>query len=85
VAVIFFSTLLMIVYFWRVIEIMYIKTPKEAAISVAPVLNELPLSMLIPCLLLGIISFAIGIAWISGTFSPLLNAVNTSLGLEGAL
>jgi multicomponent Na+:H+ antiporter subunit D len=84
VAVIFFSTLLMIIYFWRVIEIMYIKTPKEADVIVAPALNEMPLSMLIPCLFLGILSFVIGIAWISGTFSPLLDAVNASFGLEGA-
>jgi multicomponent Na+:H+ antiporter subunit D len=84
VAVIFFSTLLMIVYFWRVIEIMYIKTSKEADAVVAPALNEMPLSMLMPCLSLGILSFVIGIAWISGTFSPLLNAVNASFGLEGA-
>ena len=84
VAVIFFSTLLMIIYFWRVIEIMYIKTPKEAAGLVAPALNEMPISMLAPCLFLGILSFAIGIVWISGAFSPLLKAVNSGFGLGAA-
>ncbi|MGD9239576.1 MAG: hypothetical protein PVG69_06100, partial [Desulfobacterales bacterium] len=60
------------------------KTPKEAAVNVAPALNEMPLSMLIPCLSLGILSFVIGIAWISGAFSPLLDAINAGFGLEGA-
>ena len=84
VGVIFFSTLLMIIYFWRVIEIMYIKASNEANVTAAPALNEMPLSMLMPCLLLGTLSFVIGIAWISGTFSPLLNAVNAGFGLEAA-
>jgi multicomponent Na+:H+ antiporter subunit D len=83
VAVIFFSTLLMIVYFWRVIEIMYIKTPEEADVISAPALNEMPLSMLIPCVSLGILSFVIGIAWITGAFAPLLDAVNAGFGLGG--
>jgi multicomponent Na+:H+ antiporter subunit D len=82
VGVIFFSTLLMIIYFWRVIEIMYIKTSKETDISAIPALNEMPLSMLLPCVFLGILSFVIGIAWISGAFSPLLSAVNAGFGLE---
>ena len=73
----------MIVYFWRVIEIMYIKTPEEADVISAPALNEMPLSMLIPCVSLGILSFVIGIAWITGAFAPLLDAVNAGFGLGG--
>jgi multicomponent Na+:H+ antiporter subunit D len=84
VAVIFFSTLLMIVYFWRVIEIMYIR-PAEASDGVAHRVNEIPLSMLLPGLLLGFLTFAIGFVWISGFFSPFLDALNSGFGLGGAL
>jgi multicomponent Na+:H+ antiporter subunit D len=79
VAVVFISTLLMIVYFWRVIETMYIMV-KEGESSEIRV-NEAPVSMLVPSLIFAILSFVIGIAWISGVFSPLLAAVNSNFGL----
>ena len=84
VAFIFFSTLLMIVYFWRVIEIMYIRVGKETDEIAADRVQEVPLPMLLPGLFLGILTFVIGLIWISGTFSPLLNAVNLNLGLGAA-
>ncbi len=84
VAVIFFSTLLMIVYFWRVIEIMYIRVGKEADEIAVDRVQEAPLPMLLPGLFLGILTFVIGLIWISGTFSPFLNAVNLSFGLGAA-
>jgi len=81
VAVIFFSTLLMIIYFWRVVEIMYIRvTPARGETSAVPV-DEAPLSMLIPTLTLGVLTFVIGIGWISGVFTPLAVAINSSFGL----
>jgi len=83
VAVIFASTLLMIAYFWRVIEIMYIRTEKETALPGGPGINEIPTSMLIPGLFLGILSFVLGIVWISGTLHPLLYAINAGFGLGG--
>ena len=82
VAIIFASTLLMIVYFWRVIEIMYIRSENETTLLPGnPGINEIPASMLIPGLLLGILSFVFGIVWISGTLHPLLGAINTEFGL----
>jgi len=84
VAVIFASTLLMIVYFWRVIEIMYIRTEKETTLNGGPGINEIPASMLMPGLFLGILSFVIGIVWISGTLHPLLYTINAGFGLGGA-
>ena len=79
VAVIFFSTLLMIVYFWRVIEIMYIRVEDGELSEVRT--DEAPMSMLVPTSILAFLCFAIGIAWISGIFSPILDAVNSELGL----
>jgi len=84
VAVIFFSTLLMIVYFWRVIEIMYIRVGKVADEITSDRVQEAPLPMLLPGLFLAILTFVIGLIWISGTFSPFLKAVNLSFGLGGA-
>ncbi len=82
VAVIFFSTLLMIIYFWRVVEIMYIRTAPAGDGTPAITVDEVPPSMLIPTLILGILTFVIGITWISGFFRPLVSAINSGFGLE---
>jgi multicomponent Na+:H+ antiporter subunit D len=82
-AFIFLSTLLMIVYFWRLIEIIYVRsTPEGNQLDLR--IQEAPPSMLIPNLILGVLTFAVGIAWISGMITPVLNAVNLTFGL-GAL
>jgi multicomponent Na+:H+ antiporter subunit D len=82
VAVIFSSTLLMIVYFWRLVEIIYVRaTPGGNKATVR--IDEAPPSMLIPCMTLGILTFVIGIAWMSGIMTPVLDAVNTTFGLGG--
>jgi multicomponent Na+:H+ antiporter subunit D len=80
IAFIFVSTLLMIVYFWRVIEIIYVratpgKRPSELKVQ------EAPPSMLVPMLMLGVLTFAVGIVWMTGLMTPLLNAVNAAFGL----
>ena len=77
---IFASTLLMIVYFWRLVEIIYIrptpdKNPSDFQIA------EAPLSMLIPILILGGLTFAVGIVWMTGIITPVLDAVNAAFGL----
>ena len=79
-AVILLSTLLMIVYFWRLIETIYIRPAPDGAKSGVRV-EEAPPAMVIPCVTLGILTFAVGIAWISGLMAPLLAAVNTAFGL----
>ena len=80
VVVIFISTLLMIYYFWRVIEIMYL-LPVEARSGNEIKKDEAPMSMLMPSLVLAFLCFAVGIAWIAGVFSPIMDAVNTTFGL----
>ncbi|NNG06566.1 MAG: hypothetical protein HKM90_02440, partial [Desulfobacteraceae bacterium] len=79
VAVILFSTLLMIVYFWRVIEIMYIRVGEGEREEIK--VEEIPASMLAPGLILAVLCFLLGIAWISGFLSPILEAVNSGFGL----
>jgi len=87
VAVIFFSTLLMIVYFWRVIETMYIKVEEgkgsgsESGSGSEIRVDEMPMSMLTPALVLAVLCFVIGIVWLSGIPSPILEAVNSGFGL----
>ncbi len=83
VGAIFVSTLLMIVYFWRVIEIMYIRPPETNQGSAASAAGDVPLSMLLPSLLMGVLTFATGLAWISGQFSSYLEAMNAGFGLGG--
>ncbi|MBW2611422.1 MAG: monovalent cation/H+ antiporter subunit D family protein [Deltaproteobacteria bacterium] len=82
VGVIFFSTLLMIIYFWRVVEIMYIRVDTQSSESLAPPVDEVPPSMLMPILATGVLTVVIGIIWITGVFDPLVSAINTSFGLE---
>lgn len=82
VAVIFFSTLLMIIYFWRVVEILYIRADSRGDKTPAITVDEAPPSMLIPCLSLAVLTFIIGIAWISGLLTPLMDAINAGFGLE---
>jgi multicomponent Na+:H+ antiporter subunit D len=82
VAVIFFSTLLMIIYFWRVVEIMYIRADARGGKTLAFAVDEVPPSMLIPSLSLGVLTFVIGITWMSGLFTPLVTAINSSFGWE---
>ncbi|MDY6843585.1 MAG: monovalent cation/H+ antiporter subunit D family protein [Thermodesulfobacteriota bacterium] len=79
VAVIFFSTLLMIVYFWRVIEIMYIRVEDGGKSEIK--VDETPMSMLIPGLILALLCIVTGIAWISGIFTPIIEAINSGFGL----
>jgi multicomponent Na+:H+ antiporter subunit D len=77
---IFVSTLLMIVYFWRLIEIIYVRaTPGHSQSELR--IEEAPLSMLIPNLIFGALTFAVGIVWMTGLITPLLDAVNASFGL----
>jgi len=80
VAVIFISTLLMIYYFWRVIEIMYL-LPVEERSGTEIKIDEAPMSMLMPGIVLAVLCFAVGIAWMTGVFSPIMDAVNTTFGL----
>jgi multicomponent Na+:H+ antiporter subunit D len=79
VGVIFFSTLLMVFYFWRVIEYMYIRVGDEEKKDTR--IDEIPRSMLIPVLILGSLCFIFGVIWIVEIPLPLMNAVNTMFGL----
>ena len=81
VAVIFFSTLLMIVYFWRVIETMYIRVEEGKGSGSEITVDEMPMSMLTPTLILAFLCFVIGIVWLSGVPSPILDGVNSGFGL----
>ena len=79
IAVIFFSTLLMVFYFWRVIEYMYIRVGEEGEREVER--EEIPRSMLIPVLVLALLSFLMGIFWFTGIPFTLMDVINAQLGL----
>ncbi len=83
VAVIFISTLLMLVYFWRIIETMYIRPSNEPlgpANAPGPG-GELPLSMVVPMVAMAVFSFVIGLVWMSGGAALFLNGINQDLGV----
>jgi multicomponent Na+:H+ antiporter subunit D len=79
--VILLSTLLMIVYFWRLIEIIYVRVTPGHSEPAALRTAEIPSGMLVPSLVFGLLTFAIGLVWMSGVLSPVLNGVNSNLGL----
>lgn len=81
VAVMLFSTLLNLVYFWRVIETMYMKGEGEEGNHSTPVKDELPLSMLIPVLTLASLCIVVGILWLMEVPMPMLDQVNALFGL----
>ena len=79
IAVIFFSTLLMVFYFWRVIEFMYIRVGDEEERAVET--EEAPWSMVIPVVVLALLCFIMGVIWLLGIPFPLMDAINSVLGL----
>ncbi len=85
VVVIFISTLLMLVYFWRIIETMYIKPFDNSKSGQKKndihIITELPMSMLIPCVVMAALTFIIGLVWISGVFDQFLDNINQSFGI----
>lgn len=81
VAIIFISTLLMLIYFLRIIEILYIR-PSEKK-DPPQTIQDLPMSMLIPSIGLAALSFILGLMWISGILNPFLADLNHHFGLGG--
>ena len=81
VVVIFISTLLMLVYFWKIIETMYIKPPDDQAKNGNIEVQDLPMSMIIPSVVMAALTFIIGLVWISGILNPFLDTINLNLGL----
>jgi len=85
VAVIFFSTLLILFYFWRVIEYMYIRVEVEGETAKEVKVEEIPWSMLIPVLVLGILCFVVGVLWLVNIpafpLMDIMDAVNSEFGL----
>jgi multicomponent Na+:H+ antiporter subunit D len=83
VAVMLVSSLLNLVYFWRVIETMYMKGgegEEHSHSSISP-RDEIPLSMLIPVLGLASLCMVMGVLWLAGITIPILNKVNAMFGL----
>ncbi|RZN40580.1 MAG: hypothetical protein EFT35_02740 [Methanophagales archaeon ANME-1-THS] len=81
VAVLLLSSLLNLVYFWRVIERMYfIKGGEEMDGGERG--REAPLSMLGPLVLLAALCILVGILWLTKLPLPLLDAVLSGLRLE---
>nr|QNO53763.1 NAD(P)H-quinone oxidoreductase subunit 2, chloroplastic [Methanosarcinales archaeon ANME-1 ERB6] len=80
VAVILASTLLNLVYFWRVIERMYfVKKEGEGEKEHAIKKEEAPVSMVVPALVLGLLCVIVGILWLAGAETPLLPIVEQAV------
>jgi multicomponent Na+:H+ antiporter subunit D len=78
VGVLLLSSLLNLVYFWRVIERMYFI--KEEELDGGEREAEAPLSMLIPMLLLAVLCIFVGILWLTEIPLPLIGDTLSELG-----
>jgi multicomponent Na+:H+ antiporter subunit D len=83
VAVLLISSLLNLVYFWRVIEMMYMKHEESGHPSPGThgTIGEVPPDMLIPILLLSSLCIVMGILWLAKVPLPILDQVNLMFGL----
>jgi multicomponent Na+:H+ antiporter subunit D len=87
-AVVLLSTLLNLVYFWRVIEMLYMRVGEKgphAEYEVKVKRDEIPLLMLIPILTLALLCIIMGVVWlaeipITGAY-PIMDSVNKLFGL----
>jgi multicomponent Na+:H+ antiporter subunit D len=84
VAVLLLSSLLNLVYFWRVIERMYfVKSEGEPNSGERESkIAELPLSMLLPTLILAALCIVVGILWLTKLPLPFIIDALTELGVE---
>ncbi|MGB2842366.1 MAG: monovalent cation/H+ antiporter subunit D family protein [Halobacteriota archaeon] len=85
VAIMLLSTLLNLVYFWRVIEMMYMKREEGEESHSSSTKDEIPLSMLIPILTLASLCIIMGILWLTEIPIPILDQVNSLFGLGGGM
>ena len=82
VAVLLLSSLLNLVYFWRVIERMYFVKSKEKLNGGErePKKAEIPLSMLLPTLILAALCILVGILWLTKMPMPFITDTLSELG-----
>ncbi|NWF91556.1 MAG: monovalent cation/H+ antiporter subunit D family protein [Syntrophaceae bacterium] len=88
VPVLLLSSLLNLIYFWRVIETMYMKRVegKDSAHTSHELhlqKEEIPLGMLAPIWVLASLCVIMGILWLANIPIPLLNQINSTFGLGG--
>jgi len=84
VAVILASTLLNLVYFWRVIERMYFVKKEGAGENEHAIKKEeAPVSMVVPALILGLLCVIVGILWLGGAETHLLPIVEQAVNALG--
>lgn len=82
VAVLLLSSLLNLVYFWRVIEMIYMRTGCEEHLPQSAFQkDEVPLSMLVPIWILASLCIFMGIFWIAQLPMGILDRVNALFGL----
>ncbi|MBE0517095.1 MAG: monovalent cation/H+ antiporter subunit D family protein [Methanophagales archaeon] len=78
-AVILFSVIVTFCYFFHVVEMMYLRVGVEEEIEKER--GEIPMSMLIPVLVLAALSWIVGVIWLMKIPFPILDAVNSMFGL----
>ncbi len=83
VAILLLSSLLNLIYFWRVIETMYMKTERGEGhlIHSSPFKDEIPIAMLIPIWILASLCILMGVLWLANIPMPILEKVNLLFGI----
>jgi multicomponent Na+:H+ antiporter subunit D len=83
VAVLLTSTLLNLSYFWRVIDRIYFVKSEEGHEGGGQEIKkaDVPLSMVVPMLILAVLCIVVGILWLTGLSSPFVGQVLADLGV----
>jgi multicomponent Na+:H+ antiporter subunit D len=87
VGILLLSSLLNLIYFWRVIETMYMKTGNHKGNSFPSPFpkDEIPIAMLIPIWILAVLCILMGIFWLAKIPMPILDRINLLFGLSQKL
>lgn len=83
VAILLLSSLLNLIYFWRVIETIYMKT-EDGKGNLTPFSlskDEIPISMLIPIWVMASLCVLMGIFWFAKIPMPILDRINLLFGI----
>ncbi|KAF5415917.1 MAG: F(420)H(2) dehydrogenase subunit L [Candidatus Methanophagaceae archaeon] len=82
VVILMISTLLNLAYFWRIVDRIYFVNSGEGHHHDTKK-ADVPLSMVVPMLLLAVLCIVVGILWLTGVFAPMMDQMLCELGVGG--
>ncbi|MEA3488444.1 MAG: monovalent cation/H+ antiporter subunit D family protein [Euryarchaeota archaeon] len=82
VVILMISTLLNLAYFWRIVDRIYFVNSGHGHHNDTKK-ADVPISMVVPMLLLAVLCIVVGILWLTGVFAPMMDQMLCELGVGG--